>query len=58
MIRLLFRLLLCIILAGGFHISSSGEFRLGDSLLAQSKKKKKKKKKKKSSSKKKKKKKK
>ena len=45
MIRQLIRLLLCIILAGGFNISSSGEVRLGDSLSAQSKKKKKKKKK-------------
>ena len=44
MIRQLIRLLLCIILAGGFNISSSGEVRLSESLSAQSKKKKKKKK--------------
>ena len=53
MIRQLIRLLLCIILAGGFNISSSGEKRLGESLSAQSKKKKKKKKPKSSSKKKK-----
>ena len=40
MIRQLIRLLLCIILVGGFHISSTGEVRISEPLSAQSKKKK------------------
>ena len=41
MIRQLFKLLLSLVLVGGIHISSSGDFRFGESLSAQSKKKKK-----------------
>ena len=53
MIRYIFSLLLCFILAGGIHVSPSGDLRIGDSLNAQSKKKKKTSSKKRKSSKKK-----
>ena len=41
MIRYIFRLLLCFILAGGIYVSPSGDLRFADSLNAQTKKKKK-----------------
>ena len=53
MIRYIFSLLLCFILAGGIHVSPSGDLRIGNSLNAQSKKKKKTSSKKRKSSKKK-----
>ena len=53
MIRYIFSLLLCFILAGGIYVSPSGDLRIGDSLNAQSKKKKKTSSKKRKSSKKK-----